>query len=145
MNYDLELRLQPSSLSSSSSAGSGSIESSADESYHQQKQQMTIFYGGRMCVSDVTELQGRALICLAKEEVQGSSGDSKFRTNSSSNLQQKLLYNSPAPAPAPAPVAAFVMRRSLQQFLQKRNQRIRTAASPYHYKKVGLHLMGKEL
>ncbi|GAB4829368.1 hypothetical protein Ancab_019039 [Ancistrocladus abbreviatus] len=126
MNFDLQLRLLPSPFPSLSSSEFTFMEPNYDVSQQQhQQQRMTIFYNGNIYIWNVTELQARALMSLAKGEVEEST-----RSNSShSNLQQTSLLN----GGAPGPVAAPAMRRSLQQFLQKRNQRIQTAASPYYH------------
>ncbi|MBA0595059.1 hypothetical protein Gorai_011938, partial [Gossypium raimondii] len=52
-NCNLELRLLPSSYPSDSH----DMMEERIESPETQQQQLTIFYNGRVCVSDVTELQ----------------------------------------------------------------------------------------
>ncbi|XP_065877207.1 protein TIFY 5A-like [Euphorbia lathyris] len=70
-------------------------------------QQITIFYNGNVCVSDVTELQAKAILLLATREKITSSRGSSSNPNGLS------------------------MKRSLQRFLQKRNHRIQSTF-PYH-------------
>ncbi|KAK8551402.1 hypothetical protein V6N12_040045 [Hibiscus sabdariffa] len=78
-----------------------------------QLQQLTIFYNGRLCVCDVTELHARAILKLASRE-----RDETIKTSTASSTLK--------------PPANISMKRSLQQFLQKRKTRIQ-ATSPYHY------------
>ncbi|KAK8274019.1 hypothetical protein V6Z12_D10G045500 [Gossypium hirsutum] len=61
-NCNLELRLHPSSYS-----GGDRVEESSENPENQQ-QQLTIFYNGRVCVCDVTEIQRRRL-CFHGDKV----------------------------------------------------------------------------
>ncbi|KAF3329806.1 protein TIFY 5A-like protein [Carex littledalei] len=91
------------------------------------KRTVTIFYDGQMCTSNVTEIQGRAIISMAKREMEkGRSKELKERTNMyplqflsqfHSNSSQMLNQG-------------LSMKQSLQRFLQKRRTRI-ASASPY--------------
>ncbi|MCD9559337.1 hypothetical protein HAX54_017237 [Datura stramonium] len=85
---------------------------------NKQLQQLTIFYNGTV-VSDVTELQAKAIIHLASRKM------------------EKKTNKSPSPMSGPSspllqPQTGLFMKRSLQRFLQKRKNRIQTA-SPYHH------------
>ncbi|KAL5977184.1 hypothetical protein ACLOJK_021526 [Asimina triloba] len=77
---------------------------------------LTIFYSGRVCVCDLIEIQVRAILCLAKREM-----DQRLAKGSADPWQQQQLQPR-----APA----LSMKRSLQRFLQKRNSRIQETA-PY--------------
>lgn len=102
---------------------------------------MTIFYNGRVCVSDVTELQAKVILEMAKkqsllDEEQGGNGakESNFVTSAAV-----------AEAAAPAVPATQLMnsgqsmKRSLQRFLQKRKARI-ADSSPYGFRQPLLQL-----
>ncbi|KAK4345261.1 hypothetical protein RND71_035437 [Anisodus tanguticus] len=119
-NCNLELRLVPPCVSFSPKDRTtpyifmGNKES-IDE---KQQQQLTIFYDGKVVVSDATELQARAIIHLAGREV-----EEKTKTPSS---------RSEPPSPLLRLQTGISMKRSLQGFLQKRKNRIQ-ATSPYHH------------
>ncbi|XP_034700626.1 protein TIFY 5A-like [Vitis riparia] len=122
-NCNLELRLLPPNTDYSSpqhhhnmmmETGRGSPQE------QQQQQQLTIFYDGRICVCDVTELQARAILLLASREM-----EEKTRTPTASDAISPSLHSqlySPT---------GLSMKRSLQRFLQKRKNRME-ATSPYH-------------
>ncbi|XP_059670935.1 protein TIFY 5A-like [Cornus florida] len=128
-NCNLELRLVPPTASDL-------LHSSDYNSHHQQQQQpmvgvfrntesiteekqLTIFYKGRVSVCDATELQARAIIMLASREMEEKLKSPTSWEPSSPLLQSQLC----------SPTALSV-KRSLQQFLQKRKNRIQ-AVSPY--------------
>ncbi|XP_021904691.1 protein TIFY 5A-like [Carica papaya] len=84
-----------------------------------QTEQLTIFYNGKVCVSNVTELQAKAILFIASRETM----EEKPRTpteleNGSSTQIRSNIAN------------GLSMKRSLQRFLQKRKHSIR-ATSPY--------------
>ncbi|KAF7803156.1 protein TIFY 5A [Senna tora] len=86
----------------------------SDETPHQNLHKLTIFYDGKMCVSDVTDLQEK---------------DEKVKTPNGSSSEP----SSPSTIPALySPNSGLSMKRSLQRFLQKRKNRIQEA-SPYHH------------
>ncbi|KAF7842872.1 protein TIFY 5A [Senna tora] len=92
--------------------GGGSEMSSTPQQQQQQEQQqqkLTIFYDGKICVSDVTDLQARWILMAANREM-----EERVKTP---NANQEMY--SPT------------MKRSLQAFLQKRRSRIQEA-SPYN-------------
>ncbi|KAJ8538487.1 hypothetical protein K7X08_027708 [Anisodus acutangulus] len=117
-NCNLELGLMPPSLSSSSPNNCKNNlyfsmkDQESTELEKQPQQQLTIFYNGRLVVSDVTELQAKAIIYLASREME----EETKKTPSSPLLQTQT---------------GLFMKRSLQRFLQKRKNRIQTT-SPYH-------------
>nr|ASU87518.1 jasmonate ZIM-domain protein [Dendrobium catenatum] len=96
------------------------------------RQQMTIFYDGRVCVSDVTELQAKAILEMAKKEL-------RLDEKQGSGNRQEEINTAASPAAVtegPAPATQLMspgqsMKRSLQRFLQKRKTRIAESSSPY--------------
>ncbi|XP_075499875.1 protein TIFY 5A-like [Primulina tabacum] len=104
-NCNLELRLGTPSVSDHSSH-------EYEYDHHDynaapEKKQLSIFYNGRIATCDVTEIQARAIIMLARRE-----------------LDQETT-----PGPT-ATTTGLSMKRSLQRFLQKRKTRAQST-SPY--------------
>ncbi|VAH30595.1 unnamed protein product [Triticum turgidum subsp. durum] len=116
------------------------------------RRSMTIFYDGRVCAVDVTELQAREIITMASQQIlteqQDSSGGGTAvaqcgaHQNPSQPAPQRwapLLASRPlrqgagaaAPVTSQAAAAGLSMKRSLQQFLQKRKTRVAAMGSPY--------------
>ncbi|KVH89392.1 protein TIFY 5A-like [Cynara cardunculus var. scolymus] len=120
-NCNLTLRLVPPSPHSDHRQQHPPIDgvdlSSKDRNQNQnqnQNQQLTIFYGGRVSVCDVTDTQARAIIKVASEEI-----------------EEKWRSRTPGSPLLPSP-SGLSMKMSLQSFLQKRKHRIQ-ATSPYHH------------
>ncbi|XP_010538254.1 PREDICTED: protein TIFY 5A [Tarenaya hassleriana] len=114
-NCDLELRLL------SSSFDSDSISSNVEELNSSEKEElrrMTIFYNGKMCVSDVTLLQFKEIISLASRGLVEERSTSKSHHHGHHHRHHHPLH-----------VAS--VKKSLQSFLQKRRDRVQ-ASSPYH-------------
>ncbi|WCJ27418.1 jasmonate-zim-domain protein 7 [Euphorbia peplus] len=84
-------------------------------------QQITIFYNGNVCVSDVTQLQAKAILMLARRERVVKSGPGSSSSSSSSSSSE-----SPSCDPN-----GLSMKKSLQRFLHKRNHRIQSTF-PYN-------------
>ncbi|XP_050230970.1 protein TIFY 5A-like [Mercurialis annua] len=103
-NCNLELRLFPVS------------DPEEEREQQHQPQQITIFYNGNVSVCDVTEIQARVILLLASQET-----DDKLRTSPSPTL----------PSPVYVPDNGLSMKRSLQRFLQKRNNRRIQTTFPY--------------
>ncbi|KAG0475474.1 hypothetical protein HPP92_015160 [Vanilla planifolia] len=78
-------------------------------------QQMTMFYNGRVCVSDVTDCQARAIIDGAKKAVDIVEEDFSF----------------PVAAEGRLLIPGLSMKRSLRSFLQKRKERVADDSRPY--------------
>ncbi|KAJ1287767.1 hypothetical protein BS78_02G035800 [Paspalum vaginatum] len=129
----------------------------ADAAGSRRKRNMTIFYNGRVCAVDVTEVQARAIISMASEE--GRAADHRQQGSDSGSggggaaamarrcARDGLVRPVPVPAaasPAAASprqglgtpvmmdqaVAGLSMKRSLQRFLQKRQARTAAAVEP---------------
>lgn len=124
---NLELCLLPAGFDArpppSPVVASDSVES-RNEEVTRNSQQLTIFYNGRICVCDVTELQARAIIQVAKREI-----DEKLKIHNAEEIDERLRIHK-AGAVSPSQPTAFSMKKSLQHFLQKRKSRIQ-ATSPY--------------
>ncbi|XP_043689919.1 protein TIFY 5A-like [Telopea speciosissima] len=117
-NCNLDLRLPPAGidfLAATTGSGDAPITERSDV---ETPQQLTIFYNGRICVCDVTELQARTIICLARREM-----EERMNTPRSAEPVSPLQSQLQSPA-------GLSMKRSLQQFLQKRKNRMQ-ATSPY--------------
>ncbi|KAM5587647.1 protein TIFY 5A-like [Rosa sericea] len=126
-NLELELRLSSSDECSSSPHH----QSSQDM---QQQQQLTIFYNEVMCVCDVTELQARAILCAANNEI----GETVVKTTTTPSPIPSGSYELSSPSLHYSPLCSsrvaaggLSMKKSLQKFLQKRKHRSQ-ATHPYH-------------
>ncbi|KAL5197275.1 hypothetical protein ABZP36_000787 [Zizania latifolia] len=100
---------------------------------------MTIFYNGRVCAVEVTDLQAKTIISMANHESFTKQQQKQARDDHQDTA-------APAPEPSPrqgleaaamtaAPVinqaaTGLSMKRSLQQFLEKRKMRAAAAAPP---------------
>ncbi|WOG89675.1 hypothetical protein DCAR_0208913 [Daucus carota subsp. sativus] len=88
-------------------------------------QTLTIFYNGTVSSCDVTEIQARSIISVASEELVRENNEATTptlsETSSESCRKPQVIYKQNT---------GLSMKRSLQQFLQKRRTRIQ-ATSPY--------------
>ncbi|XP_042038706.1 protein TIFY 5A-like [Salvia splendens] len=82
----------------------------------EEKQQLTIFYNGKIVVCDATELQARAILWLAGREAEPYDTP---RSDLPSPLVASPLYSPNTD-----------LKRSLMRFLQTRKTRVQ-ATSPY--------------
>ncbi|KAM7530470.1 hypothetical protein LguiB_033880 [Lonicera macranthoides] len=144
-NCNLELRLFPPSASAS-------INSDDDHHHHhhknditngspkEEKEQLTLFYNGTVSACEVTELQARAIIFFASQQMAEKSkspslnGSDPLMVQSqmqspSLNGSDPLMVQSQMQSPTSTDLS---MKRSLQRFLQKRKHRIQST-SPYHH------------
>ncbi|XP_064971584.1 protein TIFY 5A-like [Musa acuminata AAA Group] len=133
ISCDLDLRLRLSSSGSdvcptdSGTVGSNGLVEFLGKSKESQQQQITLFYNGRICVCNLTDTKARAIISMAKRQM-----DEQQAKGSS------FLPRDPPPSPHPHPHPAeqllinpgLAMKRSLQLFLQKRKSRLHSL-SPY--------------
>ncbi|MCD9559339.1 hypothetical protein HAX54_017239 [Datura stramonium] len=115
-NCNLELRLVPPACVSNSI--SQKDKESIDEEKEHGRQQLTIFYDGKVVVSDATELQARAIIHLASREM---------TDNTTTTIPSPSVSEPSSPL-----LTCPSTKRSLQRFLQKRKSRTQ-AISPYHH------------
>ncbi|XP_042479249.1 protein TIFY 5A-like [Macadamia integrifolia] len=117
-NCNLDLMLTPAGMDSVPVTTDSGNNSMTHRSAETPQQRLTIFYNGQVSACDVTELQARAIICLARREM-----EEKMNTPRSESISplQSQLHNP----------TGMSMKRSLQQFLQKRKNRIQSA-SPYN-------------
>lgn len=139
MNCNLELRLFPTSDEDHRHPQTESYSNDQEPPQQQQQQQkpqkLTIFYNGTVCVCDATELQAKAILMLASREMEDnkirkfSSGPSS--SSSSSGKPVSPIRTSPPPVYSSKNNTALSMKRSLQRFLQKRNNRMQ-ATYPYN-------------
>ncbi|EHA8588426.1 protein TIFY 5A [Cocos nucifera] len=122
---DTELCLTPGGRRDCPSSHADSAESSrmmkGQEGHTSQQQQITIFYGGRVCVCDATEIQARAIICMAQREME------EMAAKKQNDRGMEPYPPSPASRTPPAMPQllnpGLSMKQSLKQFLQKRKSR----------------------
>ncbi|KAK4254547.1 hypothetical protein QN277_009916 [Acacia crassicarpa] len=136
-NCNLELRLFPPHDSSHNNhhhhpmVGEGNNnnserEMSAAEDEGQQRK-LTIFYDGKVCVSDVTHLQARWIMKEASKEMAEEEKNMMKLNRSLSQSQRQMC------SPNNNNASSLSMKRSLQRFLQKRKDRILHSPHPYHH------------
>ncbi|XP_057433144.1 protein TIFY 5A [Lotus japonicus] len=132
-NCNLELRLFPSSYDSSHHHDNHPMVEESSKSpmqnyFQQQENQrpLTIFYEGKICVADVTEHQAKSILMLAHKKVEE---EIRMRTPTGAEPSTPTIVQSPHHVHSPG--TGLSMKRSLQQFLQKRKTRVQEA-SPYH-------------
>ncbi|KAL6197407.1 hypothetical protein ACLB2K_033016 [Fragaria x ananassa] len=128
-NCNLELRLNTSGATSGFPLRNHRdlpdvLESSSGTPGRQQP--LTIFYDGVMCVSDVTELQARAILLLANKEMEE-------RLKTSPSPSPCASTSEPSSPSLHSPICSPSMKKSLQTFLQKRKYRIQATSHPYNH------------
>ncbi|XP_073005285.1 protein TIFY 5A-like [Typha latifolia] len=94
------------------------------------EKQITIFYNGQICVCDVTEIQARAIISMAKREMEDKENENNKHSFQQLQFPYKLQHRGLNPELLNQQLS---MKRSLQRFLQKRKTRI-AAVSPYNHR-----------
>ncbi|XP_058754454.1 protein TIFY 5A-like [Vicia villosa] len=128
-NCNLELCLFPQYVSDNNHNHNNHMveeERDSDQSSIQNQQQpLTIFYDGKMCVTDVTEFQAKSILMMANRKVQET-----VKTPTESEASTPTTVESPHQLYSPGP--ALSMKMSLQRFLQKRKNRAQQA-SPYNH------------
>ncbi|KAJ8470158.1 hypothetical protein OPV22_024501 [Ensete ventricosum] len=118
ISCDLDLRLRLSSRGSdvsptdSGPVGSNGTVEFTGKSTEDQQQQITIFYNGRICICNVTDVKARAIISMAKRQMDAPPSPHP-------HPPEQLLIN-----------PGLAMKRSLRLFLQKRKSRSHSL-SPY--------------
>ncbi|KAG8100713.1 hypothetical protein GUJ93_ZPchr0013g37359 [Zizania palustris] len=160
---ELSLRLRTGDRPESSTTSAAAAAASPTPAV---RRSMTIFYNGRVCAVEVTELQARTIISLANHESSTKPQQKQVRDNhhyhqaaarGSGITAQRFVAGSSQDTAAPEPVLApepsprqgleaaamaavpvinqaatgLSMKRSLQQFLEKRKMKATTAAPPY--------------
>ncbi|KAK4801376.1 hypothetical protein SAY86_021863 [Trapa natans] len=121
-NHSLDLRLSPSS-SNATSPSSDVFHEKLSWGYPKSvndQQEITIFYNGRLCTFDLTELQARTILLLANRKA-GRSASYKARRYESP-VKEAARLHSPR---------CLSLMKSLQRFLEDRKMRTKTAVSPY--------------
>ncbi|KAI3989995.1 hypothetical protein MKX01_003698 [Papaver californicum] len=129
-NFNLELCLVPPS--------SSAIDTYSHHDHHQQHnnsmtegsdespQHLTIFFDVKVSVCDVTELQAREILSLARREMNERMASNSSCSTPCSSVPSSVLQSQVQISPN-----GICMQRSLQRFLQKRKNRIQ-ATSPYY-------------
>ncbi|KAK1368971.1 Tify domain-containing protein [Heracleum sosnowskyi] len=128
-NCNLELRLVTPSFDDHSVAENAyhnqlmkeEIRSQNPQEKQLGNQKLTIFYNGRVSSCDVTEIQARSIISLANQEIVGE------KTKTPTCSDESMVW---FPKPQYKQNTSLSMKKSLQQFLQKRRSRIQET-SPY--------------
>ncbi|KAM0944617.1 putative transcription factor TIFY family [Dioscorea sansibarensis] len=148
---ELELRLGSPEPSPKPNSGGGSYMNIEDRSNQEgQLQQMTIFYAGHVCVSEVTHIQAKAIICMAKGIALREEGEEEEEEVHQKERAKEMLILSPKQQQQQQPKQNYnnnnnnqyhalpqqvlSMKGSLQRFLQKRKTRI-DSSSPYCFLK----------
>ncbi|CAL9166049.1 protein TIFY 5A-like [Musa acuminata AAA Group] len=130
---DLRLRLGSSSGGGDddepSTASCNSRVARLFESSREYQQQITLLYDGRICACDVTEMQARAIIAMAKREMDGHMKKTTTQAHRQP-IESSLPPSSPRPVERLLINPELSMKRSLQRFLHKRKSRLH-ALSPY--------------
>ncbi|KAL0917331.1 hypothetical protein M5K25_012386 [Dendrobium thyrsiflorum] len=120
---DTELCLTPGGRLRSSSTGLMRRSNAGDIAGGEQQQEITMLYGGQAGVGDFTEIQARAIICMARREMKEMMGSS----SQSSSLVGSTWSDALPPPSFSEPLLSnpgLSMKRSLQRFLQKRKARV---------------------
>ncbi|CAI8590870.1 unnamed protein product [Vicia faba] len=131
-NCNLELCLFPQYVSDSyHNHNNHMVEEKKDSdrmsSMQNQQRPLTIFYDGKMCVTDVTEFQAKSILMMANKKEHET-----VKISTGSEPSTSAIVQSPHQLYSPGPGPALSMKTSLQRFLQKRKNRIQQA-SPYNH------------
>ncbi|MQM16919.1 hypothetical protein Taro_049883 [Colocasia esculenta] len=100
-----------------------------------QHQPLTIFYGGRICVCDVTEVQARSIIAAAQRGTTGAEEMELAAAPAAAREEEEQVGAGVPPRRADAAPQqlgpGLSMKASLQRFLQKRKSRAVDSGTPY--------------
>ncbi|XP_020582143.1 protein TIFY 5A-like [Phalaenopsis equestris] len=90
------------------------------------QKKISFFYGGQVFICDVTEIQARAIICMAKREME----EAMISSSQSASAPRGSWPELHAPPEPQLLSSRLSMKRSLQSFLQQRKSRACESTGP---------------